>query len=88
EGLGVHEGARAAWYALALFLVVVAARFAWSYPATFLPRLLSARVRAREENPTWRQPFVIAWAGMRGVVSLAIAFSIPLTGHGGAPFPE
>ncbi|MGP2442856.1 Na+/H+ antiporter [Streptomyces sp. JW3] len=88
KGLGAYEGIEAAWYALALFLVVVAARFVWSYPATFLPRLLSARVRAREENPTWKQPFVIAWAGMRGVVSLAIAFSIPLTVHGGEPFPE
>jgi len=29
-----------------------------------------------------------AWAGMRGVVSLAIAFSIPLTVHGGDPFPQ
>jgi CPA1 family monovalent cation:H+ antiporter len=50
--------------------------------------MLSARIRAREEDPGWKGPFVIAWAGMRGVVSLAIAFSIPLTVHGGAPFPE
>ncbi|GAA4818058.1 Na+/H+ antiporter [Streptomyces ziwulingensis] len=88
KGLGAYEGAEAAWYAIAVFLVVAAARFAWAYPATFLPRILSARIRAREENPTWKQPFVIGWAGMRGVVSLAIAFSIPLTVHGGEPFPE
>ena len=77
----------AAWYAVALFLVVVAARFVWVYPATLLPRVLSARIREREENPTWHGPFVIGWAGMRGVVSLAIAFSIPLTVHGGDDFP-
>ncbi|MEU9311658.1 Na+/H+ antiporter [Streptomyces sp. NPDC048256] len=89
KGLGAYEGVDAAWYAVALFLVVVAARFLWVYPATFLPRLLSARIRAREENPTWRGPIVIAWAGMRGVVSLAIAFSIPLTvDHGEEPFPH
>ncbi|MFD5451970.1 Na+/H+ antiporter [Streptomyces sp. NPDC003470] len=88
KGLGAYEGADAAWYAIALFLVVAAARFVWVYPATYLPRMLSARVRAREEDPGWKQPFVIGWAGMRGVVSLAIAFSIPLTVHGGAPFPE
>jgi CPA1 family monovalent cation:H+ antiporter len=88
KGLGEYEGGRAAWYAIAVFLVVVASRFVWVYPATFLPRRLSARIRAREENPTWKGPFVIAWAGMRGVVSLAIAFSIPLTMHGGEPFPE
>jgi len=81
--LGDYQGVDAAWYAVALFLVVVATRFVWVYPATFLPRIFSARIRKREENPTWKGPFVIAWAGMRGVVSLAIAFSIP-----GEPFPD
>jgi CPA1 family monovalent cation:H+ antiporter len=87
KGLGEYEGIDAAWYALAVFLVVAVARFVWVYPATYLPRL-SARVRAREGDLSWRGPFVIGWAGMRGVVSLAIAFSIPLTVHGGEPFPE
>ncbi|WP_028802068.1 Na+/H+ antiporter [Streptomyces sp. 142MFCol3.1] len=88
KGLGQYEGTSAAWYAVAVFLVVVAARFVWVYPATFLPRLLSARIRKREDNPTWKGPFIIGWAGMRGVVSLAIAFSIPLTVHGGEVFPD
>ncbi|MFJ2827501.1 Na+/H+ antiporter [Streptomyces sp. NPDC087263] len=81
--LGDYQGVDAAWYAVALFLVVVATRFVWVYPATFLPRIFSARIRKREENPTWKGPFVIGWAGMRGVVSLAIAFSIP-----SEPFPD
>lgn len=89
RGLGEYEGPRAAWYAVVVFLAVVASRFAWVYPATFLPRFFSARIREREDNPTWKAPFVIGWAGMRGVVSLAIAFSIPLTLHGGeGAFPE
>ena len=87
KGLGEYEGAEAAWYAVALFLVVAVARFVWVYPATYLPRL-SARVRAREGDLSWKGPFIIGWAGMRGVVSLAIAFSIPLTVHDGDPFPE
>jgi Na+/H+ antiporter len=87
KDLGEYEGVRAAWYALAVFLVVVVSRFVWVYPAIFLPRMLSARVREREENPTWKGPFIISWAAMRGVVSLAIAFSIPLTVHGGEEFP-
>jgi CPA1 family monovalent cation:H+ antiporter len=88
RGLGEYEGAEAAWYALAVFLVVVAVRFVWVYPATFLPRMLSARIREREQNPTWKGAAVTSWAGMRGVVSLAVAFSVPLTVHGGEPFPQ
>ncbi|MFF0221124.1 Na+/H+ antiporter [Streptomyces sp. NPDC004629] len=88
RGLGSYAGAEAAGYAVALFLVVVAARFVWVYPATFLPRRLSARIRQREADPTWRGAMITSWAGMRGVVSLAIAFSIPATTHGGLPFPQ
>ncbi|MEU8982091.1 Na+/H+ antiporter [Streptomyces sp. NPDC048309] len=88
KGLGHYKVTDAAWYAVAVFLVVVVSRYVWVYPATFLPRLLSARVREREENPTWKAPFIVGWAGMRGVVSLAIAFSIPLTVHGGGDFPD
>ncbi len=88
KGLGEYEGLTAAWYAVVIFVVVVLARFVWVYPAAFVPRLLSERIRTREENPTWRGAMVTSWAGMRGVVSLAIAFSIPLTVHGGHPFPQ
>ncbi|MGW1588232.1 Na+/H+ antiporter [Streptomyces sp. NPDC002386] len=88
KGLGEYEGVTAAWYAVVVFVVVVLARFVWVYPAAFLPRLMSERIRTREENPTWRGAMVTSWAGMRGVVSLAIAFSIPLTVHGGHAFPQ
>ncbi|MFG3018737.1 Na+/H+ antiporter [Streptomyces sp. NPDC048254] len=88
KGLGAYKGIDAAWYAVALFLVVVAARFVWIYPAAFVPRMLFRRIREREENPTWRSPAVESWAAMRGVVSLAVAFSIPLTVHDGSPFPQ
>ncbi|WP_406454781.1 Na+/H+ antiporter [Streptomyces sp. NBC_01622] len=88
KGLGEYRGLDAALYAIALFLVVVATRFVWVYPAAFLPRVFSARIREREDNPTWKGAMTTAWAGMRGVVSLAIAFSIPLTVHGGDPFPQ
>ncbi|MBH1933583.1 Na+/H+ antiporter [Streptomyces sp. AV19] len=76
-GLETYGAADAARYAVVVFLAVVVARFVWVYPATFVPRALSARLREREPDVTGRGAFVISWAGMRGVVSLAIAFSLP-----------
>ncbi|MEU5208359.1 Na+/H+ antiporter [Streptomyces sp. NPDC020742] len=87
EGLGEFSGAEALGYAAVVFAVVVLARFVWVFPATYLPRLLSARIRTREPDTTWTAPVIVGWAGMRGVVSLAIAFSIPAVVHGGGPFP-
>jgi monovalent cation/hydrogen antiporter len=60
---------------VALTMVTTLARVVWMFPATYLPRLIP-RVRARDPYPNWRQPAVISWAGMRGVVSLAAAFAI------------
>ena len=72
--------------ALIVNVVVIGVRFAWVYPATYLPRLLSARLRARDPLPSWQTTFVVAFTGIRGVVSLAAALSIPVLA-GGAPFP-
>ncbi|MEV7542185.1 Na+/H+ antiporter [Streptomyces sp. NPDC089915] len=79
KGLGEYEGIAAAWYAVAVFLAVVVARFAWVFPATFMPRWVSERIRTREPDTDWKSPVVVGWAGMRGVVSLAIAFSVPMS---------
>ena len=58
-------------------LVVVIGRFVWVFPGAYLPFLLP-RVRRREPVPTPSNVAVVSWAGMRGVVSLAAAFSLPL----------
>lgn len=73
--------------AVAVLATVVVVRVLWVFPGTYLPRLLSARVRAKEPRPDPRGVFVVAWAGMRGVVSLAAAFAIPLTTATGEAFP-
>ena len=35
-------------------VVIIVARFAWVFPATYLPRILSRRVRERDPSPSWR----------------------------------
>ncbi|SIR65643.1 Na+/H+ antiporter [Williamsia sterculiae] len=85
-GLSGHPIGVMAWSAIAVLAVVIVSRFVWMFPATYLPRLIP-RIRSREEAPTVGAIVVTSWSGMRGVVSLAAAFAIPLTVNGGAPFP-
>lgn len=73
--------------ALIVLATVIVARFLWVFPTAYLPRLLSAKIRRAEPAPKPSWVFVVGWAGMRGVVSLAAAFTIPLTTQSGAPFP-
>ncbi len=67
--------------------IIVIARFAWVFPATYLPRWLSRSLRERDPAPSWRTVFVIAFTGVRGAVSLAAALALPYTLADGAPFP-
>jgi CPA1 family monovalent cation:H+ antiporter len=67
--------------------IIIVARFAWVYPATYLPRFFNKRLRARDPYPPWQNPFVIAFTGVRGAVSLAAALALPFALPGGERFP-
>src|SRR4051794_10056811 len=69
-------------------VIVIVARFAWVYPATYLPRLLSKHIRERDPAPSWQTTFVIAFTGVRGAVSLAAALALPLALPSGEGFPH
>ena len=67
-------------------LVVIATRFIWMYPATYVPRWIPS-IRRKDPAPPWQWPFALAFTGVRGLVSLAAALAIPLTIENGNPFP-
>jgi CPA1 family monovalent cation:H+ antiporter len=74
-------------FATALVTVmVIVARFAWVFPATYLPRLIR-RVRERDPSPPWQWVFALAFTGVRGAVSLAAALALPFTLPDGDAFP-
>ena len=75
------------WYALFISLAVILIRILWVFPATYLPRLLFNKLRERDPCPKWQHVTIVAWTGMRGVVSLAAALAVPLTIQDGSPFP-
>jgi Na+/H+ antiporter len=67
--------------------IIIVARFAWAYPATYLPRILSRRLRERDPSPPWQWTFILSFAGVRGAVSLAAALALPFTLASGDAFP-
>jgi monovalent cation/hydrogen antiporter len=68
--------------------IVIAARFIWVFPATYVPRWIIPGLRIRDPSPPWRAPFFLAFTGVRGVVSLAAALAIPYFLDNGQPFPH
>lgn len=77
EGLEGIPLATLAGYALAICAALIVSRFVWVFPGTYLPRFLSAKIRARDPYPPWQWTVVVSWAGMRGIVSLAAALALP-----------
>ncbi len=71
----------------ALSLVTIVLRLLWVPVATVVPRRLSAAIRRREPVPDPKAVALVAWTGMRGIVSLASALALPLALGNGTPFP-
>jgi CPA1 family monovalent cation:H+ antiporter len=78
---------RLVWYALLISLAVILIRILWVFPATYLPRLIFKKLCKHDPCPRWQHVTVVAWTGMRGVVSLAAALALPLRIRDGSPFP-
>ncbi len=78
---------RLIWYALFISVAVILIRILWVFPATYLPRLIFRKLCRRDPHPPWQHVTIVAWTGMRGVVSLAAALALPFTLRDGSPFP-
>jgi CPA1 family monovalent cation:H+ antiporter len=87
-GVSRYPSAALAASAVSVSAVLIGARFVWTYPATYLPRWLIPAVRRRDPSPPWTFPFVLAFTGVRGIVSLAAALAIPLVTASGQAFPD
>jgi NhaP-type Na+/H+ and K+/H+ antiporter len=88
DGLSGYSASTLAGYALAVTGVVVGIRLAWFFTVPYVIRVIDRRPhqRARRVPARWR--VVMAWSGIRGAVSLAVALALPLTTDAGGSFPE
>ena len=78
QGMENYSAGEAIGIAIIISLASVLIRILWVYPATYLPRWFSKKIRESEPYPQLKSVFIVAWSGMRGVVSLASALTIPL----------
>ncbi|WP_109481039.1 Na+/H+ antiporter [Paraburkholderia sp. C35] len=65
--------------AMATVLTVVVSRGVWTFGLESINAILDRLARRAVPRADWRSACVVSWAGMRGVVTLAIALSLPET---------
>jgi len=75
------------WKGALISAAVIAVRLMWVPVAEYLPRRIAPSIRARDPMPPASHIFLVAWTGMRGIVSLAAALALPLLTTSGAAFP-
>lgn len=88
---GIHEYNR--WtllkYGGVFSVILIALRMVWMFPASAVAHWLrTGLLRQTDTKPGWRGVFVVGWTGMRGVVALAAAISLPETLGNGEPFRQ
>ncbi|WP_160715972.1 Na+/H+ antiporter [Chitinophaga solisilvae] len=85
EGIGFYE---ATGYGLLITAVLILGRMLAGFGALIVTRIASYFITVADKNPGARAPLIMGWTGMRGVVSLAAALSVPVITSSGAAFPH
>ncbi|WP_333597094.1 Na+/H+ antiporter [Chryseobacterium flavum] len=88
EGLTDYTFSEGIFYSVVIGGAIIGTRILYSYALMYFPRLCSKELRLKVPKPDWREPFIISFAAMRGVVSLAAALSIPAFLPNGEAFPH
>lgn len=88
-GIREYHTPRLLLYGAGFSALLIALRIIWMYPGTYAANIIRRRLfKQNEKMPPARAIFVVGWTGMRGVISLAAAISLPETLPDGSPFPE
>ncbi|HZO36624.1 MAG TPA: Na+/H+ antiporter [Solirubrobacteraceae bacterium] len=88
DGLDGYSASTLCGYGLAVAGVVLGTRLVWMFTVPYIIRAIDRRPAQRLRRVDAQGRLVIAWSGMRGAVSLAVALAIPLSIDGGGAFPQ
>ena len=75
-------------YGVLITLLLFVGRILSTFGAAVFTVFISRYITTADNRPGWKGPLALGWAGMRGVVSLAAALSIPTHLSNGNPFPQ
>ncbi|WP_118950139.1 Na+/H+ antiporter [Taibaiella helva] len=87
-GLGNVSLGAAIGYGVLITVALVISRILCTLGASVFTVFISRYITTADNRPGWRGPIIIGWAGMRGVVSLAAALSVPFYLANGSAFPQ
>ncbi len=89
EGVNELSIGRLIFYGALFSLFLIVLRLVWTFPGAYVSHVIRTRLlHQNESRPGVRQIFVVGWTGMRGVIALAAAMSLPQTIADGSPFPH
>jgi CPA1 family monovalent cation:H+ antiporter len=88
EGIVGYSAWQLVWYAVAVCLAAILIRIVWVFGAGYVLRFLEGRVKLGRAAPSNATSAVVAWAGLRGVVTLAAALALPRLTISGEPFDD
>ncbi len=89
SGIQHHSVSQMIRYGVTFAILVVALRIIWVFPgAAIAGWIRHSLMHQVQPLPTGKQIFIVAWTGMRGVLALAAAISLPTVLENGAPFPQ
>lgn len=74
-------------YGMLITALLMVSRVLCALGASVFTVLISRFITTADSRPGWKSPLILGWAGMRGVVSLAAALSIPEYIDKHVPFP-
>jgi monovalent cation/hydrogen antiporter len=74
-------------YGASFSAVLIALRMAWVFPSMKIASYVERRWLGHKEEPlATKEVFIVGWTGMRGVLALAAAISVPEVLQNGQPF--
>jgi monovalent cation/hydrogen antiporter len=88
-GIDNHSPIRLIRYGVRFAILVIALRMLWVFPGAVIGSWIRRNWLHQDvPYPRAKQVFIVGWTGMRGVLSLAAAISLPTVLQDGSPFPQ